>query len=555
MASIAFEFGQVGTTSNSSIGCNIPHLYVVDSGGVLHTYDNCYIRNIGYPEHTFCLRSANGVQYNVTNGDLVSSLLSQSNGVSLGSSGVSQTLMEEAKVYPTNGYYIEPLENYSFPSSNYEIYSLREDAPALMVCELVFIPYDVENNSVSGLGTRSVAYKVVMKHNGEKILFDSYVLRTRGMKSTSPYSVSGYFGSSLNDIQQYVDENEGAISGGSSQDVYTYKIKVFKGNDRTTDLVVNNSFEADYDGSEYYVGLYKSTNGVESSSEETGVEWTYINRTTGVETNSTGSGFLLYKCVRLTISARIDGVTVDSISTAINPLPLTITGSYIQDKIADGTTNATVVKGTVSGLLDVDRTNNSVTITASASFPSANAGLYENIPITYTLSDTVSGSEASEHYVAPRTDYATAVITANNPIPVQIIGVSYDLASMFEYGYFICEAGYKKKTITAPNGGTVSLTLQENTYMYDIDLSNITSEVDIQIIWTGITLVGTDTNTGAAFVVYLQMPSNTVPSIMITGAGTYMDMAGVPSTWEPGGLYRLELYNINGNVVSKIEKW
>ena len=88
---------------------------------------------------------------------------------------------------------------------------------------------------------------------------------------------------------------------------------------------------------------------------------------------------------------------------------MTVSGSVVKDKDYDETTDATVILGTVSGIVSGD----DVVVTASGSFPSANSGIHE-CQITYSL----SGADAS-NYVAPANQTVEAEI-----MPAMMAGLS-----------------------------------------------------------------------------------------------------------------------------------
>ncbi|MGI5832140.1 MAG: YDG domain-containing protein [Thermoguttaceae bacterium] len=88
-------------------------------------------------------------------------------------------------------------------------------------------------------------------------------------------------------------------------------------------------------------------------------------------------------------------------------MQLTVSGTTVADKVYDGTTHATVTRGTVDGIIAGD----AVTVTAAGAFPSANAGTH-TVTVTYTL----SGPDA-KYYVAPASETFTASIAKADPAP------------------------------------------------------------------------------------------------------------------------------------------
>ena len=118
-----------------------------------------------------------------------------------------------------------------------------------------------------------------------------------------------------------------------------------------------------------------------------------------IEYASVGTRFVYVKVQRagyqdFTGSARV----------VISAKALTISGTKVADKVYDGTTDAVVTLGQVSGIVAGD----DVTVTADAAFPSAEVGEYD-VTVTYT----VSGASAS-NYTAPADDVVTASITDNS---------------------------------------------------------------------------------------------------------------------------------------------
>ena len=87
--------------------------------------------------------------------------------------------------------------------------------------------------------------------------------------------------------------------------------------------------------------------------------------------------------------------------TKIKPKRLTITGTTVADKTYDGTTAAVITPGTLSGLVGSD----TVDLTATGSFPSAEVGDYE-VDVSYSIS-----GGAYRNYYAPVNDTVNASIT------------------------------------------------------------------------------------------------------------------------------------------------
>ena len=92
-----------------------------------------------------------------------------------------------------------------------------------------------------------------------------------------------------------------------------------------------------------------------------------------------------------------------SANISIGQKQLTVTGTTVSDKFYDGTTTATVVCGTVSGVISGD----AVTVTASGVFPNSEVGTH-NVTVRYTL----SGS-AKANYIAPVAETISGEIKGN----------------------------------------------------------------------------------------------------------------------------------------------
>ncbi|WP_172600368.1 YDG domain-containing protein [Sulfurivermis fontis] len=109
--------------------------------------------------------------------------------------------------------------------------------------------------------------------------------------------------------------------------------------------------------------------------------------------------------------AHADGgpVWVDSLgdgTLTITPKVLTISGSSAADKTYDGTTNATVTPGMLSGLVGSE----TLGVSATGAFADKNAGTNKNVSVIYTLADGANGGLASNYTLVNET--LTADITA-----------------------------------------------------------------------------------------------------------------------------------------------
>ncbi|MBR5414557.1 MAG: hypothetical protein IK105_01310, partial [Thermoguttaceae bacterium] len=84
----------------------------------------------------------------------------------------------------------------------------------------------------------------------------------------------------------------------------------------------------------------------------------------------------------------------------INKIQLSISGTSVADKDYDGTTTAGITVGTLSGVLEGE----SVGVTASGAFPSADVGTYD-VTVSYTLT-----GDAAVNYLAPAAQTFSASI-------------------------------------------------------------------------------------------------------------------------------------------------
>ncbi len=103
-------------------------------------------------------------------------------------------------------------------------------------------------------------------------------------------------------------------------------------------------------------------------------------------------------------------------AATITPRPLGITGTTASDKTYDGTTNASITPGTLTGLVGSENLN----LSATGRFDSANAGS-RSVSASYLLSDDPSsGGLAANYSLAPSTGLAATItprpltITANS---------------------------------------------------------------------------------------------------------------------------------------------
>lgn len=93
----------------------------------------------------------------------------------------------------------------------------------------------------------------------------------------------------------------------------------------------------------------------------------------------------------------------DTCTATIKAKQLTISGTTVADKVYDGTTNATVMTGTLAGLIGTDEL--SVGVSATGTFADKNAGSDKTVTIVYSLTGALANN-----YLAPKDETATATI-------------------------------------------------------------------------------------------------------------------------------------------------
>ncbi|MBO7724918.1 MAG: hypothetical protein J6S40_00470, partial [Thermoguttaceae bacterium] len=136
------------------------------------------------------------------------------------------------------------------------------------------------------------------------------------------------------------------------------------------------------------------------------------------------------------------------VTGTITPLQLTVSGTTVADKAYDGTADAEITLGEVTGVISGDH----VDVTVSGAFPSSDVGTYD-VEVAYSL----LGSDSS-NYTAPITETVTASIT-----PAEIEGLSFD------------------DTETTYDGQSHSITLEgtepTDTVLYSLDGETWTAEL------------------------------------------------------------------------------
>lgn len=93
----------------------------------------------------------------------------------------------------------------------------------------------------------------------------------------------------------------------------------------------------------------------------------------------------------------------DTCTATIRAKQLTISGTTVADKVYDGTTDATVMTGTLAGLIGTDEL--SVGVSATGTFADKNAGSDKTVTIVYSLTGALANN-----YLAPKDETATATI-------------------------------------------------------------------------------------------------------------------------------------------------
>lgn len=93
----------------------------------------------------------------------------------------------------------------------------------------------------------------------------------------------------------------------------------------------------------------------------------------------------------------------DTCTATIKAKQLTISGTTVADKVYDGTTDATVMTGTLAGLIGTDEL--SVGVSATGTFADKNAGSDKTVTIVYSLTGALANN-----YLAPKDETVTATI-------------------------------------------------------------------------------------------------------------------------------------------------
>jgi filamentous hemagglutinin family protein len=100
----------------------------------------------------------------------------------------------------------------------------------------------------------------------------------------------------------------------------------------------------------------------------------------------------------------------------ILPKPLTVSGSSVVDKVYDGTTLASVLPGTLTGLIGTQ----TIVVTGVGRFADANVGAGKTVRVSYTIADGANGGIGS-NYVIPTGDLGGTITP--RPLTLSNLGV------------------------------------------------------------------------------------------------------------------------------------
>ena len=109
----------------------------------------------------------------------------------------------------------------------------------------------------------------------------------------------------------------------------------------------------------------------------------------------------------------------DTCTATITAKQLTISGTTVSDKEYDGTTDATVMPGTLAGLIGSDEL--SVGATATGTFADKDAAADKSVTIVYSLTGTLA-----KNYLAPENGTATATINKKELTLTEIPSMEYN---------------------------------------------------------------------------------------------------------------------------------
>ena len=151
-------------------------------------------------------------------------------------------------------------------------------------------------------------------------------------------------------------------------------------------------------------------------------------------------------------------VTVAQTAATITAKELTVIGTLVADKNYDGTTDAAITLGAVSGILDGD----DASVAASGAFPSAVPGTY-----VATVTYTVSGADAA-NYLVPEPETFSATINAPET-PSMHVTTDLDVVDAFDGMISLREA----LGVYFQTDGTYVFS-DDGSFAYGKDLSNVT---------------------------------------------------------------------------------
>ncbi len=146
-------------------------------------------------------------------------------------------------------------------------------------------------------------------------------------------------------------------------------------------------------------------------------------------------------------------------SANITPATLTVIGEIGQNKVYDGTTAATLVGGTLSGLISSD--NGAVLLTQAGNFASSNVGN----GIAITAADSLSGSAAGNYTLIEPTGLSANIVGATvvtQSTPTILASNSYIIALNTETTTLL-SGGTNTTTAGGTTGGSSTTGSSTNT--------------------------------------------------------------------------------------------
>ena len=140
----------------------------------------------------------------------------------------------------------------------------------------------------------------------------------------------------------------------------------------------------------------------------------------------------------------------DSLSADIAKKTLTIGGSSVTGKTYDASNTATIVAGTLSGLVG----SQTLSVAGAGAFADANAGIGQSVTTTYTLSNGTNGGLAGNYQLAGETlsgDIARKTLTISGST---VAGKTYDASNTATITAGTLSGFVGSETVTAAAGGT-----------------------------------------------------------------------------------------------------